>query len=98
MRNTLAKRKRTNHKPEFKARVALEALQEEMTMQQIADKYEIHINLFQNWKKELRESAADLFTKGNSIKDGSEKEIKDLREKVGELTMERDFLSKALGR
>jgi len=94
----MAKRKRTNHKPEFKARVALEALQEEMTMQQIADKYEIHINLVQNWKKELRESASDVFTKGNSIKDGSEKEIKDLREKVGELTMERDFLSKALGR
>ena len=94
----MTKRKRTNHKPEFKARVALEALQEEMTLQEIADKYGIHVNLVQNWKKELRESATEIFTKGSHLKDGSEKEKKDLLEKIGQLTMERDFLSKALGR
>ncbi len=92
------KRKRTNHKPNIKANAALEALKEDKTLTEIADKYSVHQNQIQRWRKQLKENAADIF--GGNEKENKDKDklIEQLHAKVGELTMERDFLSKALGR
>ena len=82
---------------EFKGKVALEALREQSTMAQIANKYGLHQNQISDWKKEALESMNSLF-KDKRRKDESlaeaKSEIDNLHKKVGQLTMERDFLKK----
>ena len=92
-------RKRRKYAPELKARVALEALREESTMTELAARYDVHPNLIANWKKKAREQVLTSFS-GKKERDEAahEAEIKELRAKVGELVIERDFLSKAFGR
>ena len=92
------KRKRTNHKPNVKASAALEALKEEKTLAEIAEKYGVHQNLVQKWKSQLKEHAMDVFGSNEKEAKDQEKLVEQLHAKVGQLTMERDFLSKALGR
>lgn len=90
------KRKRRNHSPEFKARVALEAAREETTIAELAQKYAVHANQISAWKRQLLDGASDIFTsKAARARDG-EQESQELLAKIGELTMERDFLAKAL--
>ena len=92
-------RKRRKYPPELKARVALEALREEATLSELAARYDVHPNLITNWKKKAREQVLSGFTGKQERHDAShEAEIKELRAKVGELVIERDFLSKAFGR
>lgn len=92
-------RKRRRFAPEFKAKVALEALAGELTLSELAAKHDIHPNLIQQWKRHARESMPELFSgKATAHRDSREAEIKTLRAKVGELTIEKDFLSKAFGR
>ena len=89
------KRKRRNHSPEFKARVALEAVQGIKTAAEIANEYEIHPVMVSNWKKELLEGLPKLFDQKTEKTDKSaEKEQEKLHRKVGQLTMEVDFLEK----
>jgi transposase len=89
------KRKRRNHSPEFKARVALEAVQGIKTAAEIAKEYEIHPVMVSNWKKELLEKLPNLFDqKSAKTNKSSEKEQEILHRKVGQLTMEVDFLEK----
>jgi len=77
----------------------LEALREEATMSELAARYDVHPNLIANWKRKAREQVLSGFA-GNQERDEAsrEAEIKELRAKVGELVIERDFLSKAFGR
>lgn len=91
--------KRRKYPPELKAKVALEALREEATMTELASRYDVHPNLIANWKRKAREQVLSGFT-GNQERDEAsrENEIKELRAKIGELVIERDFLSKAFGR
>jgi transposase-like protein len=92
------KRSRRNHSPKFKARVALEALRGEATLAQLASRHGLHANQIGTWRKQLLEHAGEVFANGSPALDDAERQIRDLRAKVGELTMERDFLSDALGR
>lgn len=94
----MPKRKRRNHSPRFKAKVAMAAIRGDKTLAEIAEQYDIHPNQIQDWKKRLMSEAEQVFENGTAhAGSGSEAEIEKLRAKVGELTMEKDFLSKALG-
>jgi len=94
----MTRRKRRNHSASFKAKVAIEALREELTMTELAEKYDLHPNQIQRWKKDLIDGAEDVFGAGEKERKDTEAEIDKLHSKIGQLTMERDFLSKALGR
>ena len=91
-------RKRRNHSPEFKAKVALLAVKGDMTLSELARRYEINANLVVKWKKQLLENSSEVFASGTGLAPDREAEIKDLQAKIGEITMVNDFLSKALGR
>ncbi len=91
-------RKRRNHSPEFKAKVALDAAKGDKTVAELTQKYNLHANQISTWKKELLENAAMIFaTENHSGKESSE-EVDKLHAKIGQLTMENDFLAKVLGR
>jgi transposase len=92
----MTKHTRRNHSPAFKAKVALEALREQESVAEIARRYGLHGNVVANWKRQLAENVERVFEAGVS-RDGSEKED-ELLKKIGELTVERDFLAKGLGR
>jgi len=91
------RRKRRNHSPAFKAKVALEAAKEEKTLAELAQQYELHVNQISTWKQELLERMSSLFEKEGDVRQEKEAEVKELYAKIGELTMERDFLSHKLG-
>ena len=92
------RRPRRNHSPVFKAKVAMAALRGEKTLAELADSYDVHANQIQEWKKQLLAKAAQIFG-GNQPGEGArEASVQRLHAKIGELTMERDFLAKALGR
>jgi transposase len=91
--------KRRNFSADFKARVALEALVGDRTLAELAAKHNVHPNMISAWKRLARERLPDLFSKKAERGDASrEAEIKELHEKIGRLTVEKDFLAKAFGR
>ncbi len=92
------RRKRRNHSNAFKAKVALAAVKEDRTLAELATQFEVHPNQIQTWKKRLVKSAEEVFEQGHSKKHNEEGQIKELHAKIGALAMEKDFLSKALGR
>jgi transposase len=95
------KKSRTKHSPEFKAKVALAAVQEQETVAAISRRYKVHANQIYKWKQELLQNMARVFEpKAGPAGGGSESEDreKELLCKIGELTVERDFLSSGLGR
>ena len=92
------RRKRRTHKPEFKAKVALAALQGDLTMAEIMKKFDVHANQVTDWKKQLLSSAPEVFGRTTSNKEESEEEVQVLHVKIGQLTMENDFLERGLER
>ena len=92
------KRPRRNHSPAFKARVALEALKGEQTLAQLAAQHDVHPNQITSWKSQLLENAATIFGAGVGEAAADRDQIRELHAKIGELTVERDFLDRALGR
>jgi len=90
-------RKRRNHSPDFKAKVALAAIKGDETLSELARRYKINANLIVKWKKLLLENSAEVFASGKGLAPNRESEIKSLQAKIGEVIMENDFLSKALG-
>ena len=91
-------RKRRNHSPDFKSKVALAAIKGDETLSELARRYNINANLIVKWKKLLLDNSAEVFASGKGLAPDRESEIKSLQAKIGEITMENDFLSKALGR
>ena len=92
----MTKRPRRNHGAAFKAKVALEALKEDQTIVEIAERFEVHPNQVMQWKKQLLERASEAFEKERKPEDGPS--AKELNAKIGQLVMENDFLAVALGR
>lgn len=89
------KRQRRKHTPEFKAKVALEAIKGIKTLSEISKEYEVHPVMVSAWKKDMMERLPEVFEKKNTRKDKlAEKETEQLQRKVGQLTMEVDFLEK----
>jgi len=91
--------RRKRYSAEFKAKVALEAIRGEQTISELASRYELHPNMITNWKRQAIDNMAAVFfrCRERSNKAG-DAQIKDLHAKIGQLTVERDFLAKAFGR
>jgi transposase len=99
----MTKRVRRNHSPAFKAKVAVAALKGEKTLVELAQQFDVHVNQITQWKAQLLQGAAGLF--GPEAKSGSmgptvdlKVDLKVLHAKIGELTLENDFLEGALGK
>ena len=89
------KKQRRKHTAEFKARVAIEAIRGVKTISEIAAEFEIHPVMVGNWKKDMLERLPELFESKNANKEkDTEKETEKLHRKVGQLTMEVEFLEK----
>ena len=89
-------KKRKNHSPEFKARVALEAIREDMTLAELARKYGIHATRIGTWKRATIENMATAFARrGAAPEPVSAAEVDKLHSKIGQLVVERDFLADA---
>ena len=92
------KRKRRNHSPAFKAKVALTAIKGDRTLAELADQFDVHPNQIQDWRKRLMENADTVFGRGQEHREETDGKVKDLHAKIGQLTMERDFLEHGLER
>ena len=91
----MSRRPRRNHSPAFKAKVALAAIQGELTMSELAQKFDVHPNQITQWKSQMLDNASGVFENGNSSKE-PEVDVKTLHAKIGQLTLENDFLEGAL--
>ena len=84
---------------ELKAKIALEALRGDRTLQEIASKHQVHPNQVSTWKRQAIDGLGEVFSNGGERRRRDhESEIRDLHAKIGELTVERDFLSRGSGR
>lgn len=93
----MSRRPRRNHSPAFKAQVALEAVRGEKTLAEIAQKHDLHPTQINEWRKQLLERAADVFG-ADSRPEEPAVDLKDLHAKIGQLTLEKDFLQDALSK
>ena len=91
----MKRRARRIHSPAFKAKVALAALIGDKTLAQIAEEFDVHPNQITGWKQQLENRSAELFGK-TSEPEISTVDIKTLHAKIGQLTLENDFLGGAL--
>ena len=93
----MTRRPRRNHTPAFKSKVALTALKGEQTLSELAQQFDVHPNQIKQWRDQLLEGAADVFGReSKSSKHEPVVDVKTLHAKIGELTLENDFLETAL--
>jgi len=95
----MARRTRRTHAPAFKAKVALAAIKGEKTLAELAQQYDVHPNQITARKGQLVEAASGIFSSGGAASDAAPAiDVKVLHAKIGELTLENDFLSGALSK
>jgi transposase len=95
----MSRRPRRNDTPAFKARVALAAIKGDRTLVELAEQFDVHPNQITSWKAQLEGRAADVF--GSCGSNGAAQpavDVKSLHAKIGELTLENDFLESALNK
>ena len=90
-------KKRRTHSPAFKAKVALASVRGDKTITELAEQFQVHPNQIQTWKRQLLKGASEVFQKSSEQTTDQSGTIKELHAKIGQLAMEKDFLSKALG-
>ena len=90
------RRPRRNHTPAFKAKVALSAIKGDRTLAELAGQFDVHPNQITSWKAQLEHGAADIFGRGGKGSAPPAIDVKSLHAKIGELTLENDFLEGAL--
>ncbi|MDX9823016.1 MAG: transposase [Syntrophales bacterium] len=89
----MSKRPRRNHAPAFKTKVALDALKGDQTIVELSQRFQVHPNQITEWKKQLLEHAPDIFSKDRKAEQIPS--VKEHHAKIGQLSMENDFLSGA---
>ena len=92
------RRPRRNHTAAFKARVALAAIKGDRTLAQLAEHFDVHPNQITTWKAQLEGRASDIFGSGSTAPSTPAVDVKSLHAKIGELTLENDFLEGALSK
>jgi transposase len=95
---TMARRPRRNHSPAFKAKVAVAAIKGEKALIELAQDFDVHPNQIKQWRDQLLEGATGVFGDGPKAEPERVIDVKTLHAKIGELTLENDFLSGALGK
>jgi transposase len=93
----MSKRPRRNHSAAFKAKVAIEALADGKTIAEVALKHDVHPNQVTEWRRQLIERAAGVFG-GAMVPETPPVDLKVLHAKIGQLTLENDFLEGALSK
>ena len=94
----MTKRSRRTHSPAFKAKVALAAVRGDKTLAELAQQFDVHPNQITSWKNQLLEGAAGVFGQDKAAAPEGAVDLKALHAKIGELALENDFLSGALGK
>ncbi len=94
----MSRRPRRNHTPGFKAKAALAAIKGDRTLAELAEQFDVHPNQITSWKAQLEGGAADVFDPGGGNKTAQAVDVKSLHAKIGELTLENDFLEGALSK
>ncbi len=92
----MTKRSRRTHTPAFKARVALASLKGDKTLAELAQQYDVHPNQISTWRTQLLEGAQGVFGGSASAGASPPVDLKELHAKIGQLTLENDFLAGAL--
>ena len=90
-------KQREKHSPQFKAKVALAAIQNDETTAQIASRFGVHPTMVSTWKRQMLEGAADIFDKRNKSRKQAEAQTAELYRQIGQFKVENDFLSRKLG-
>ena len=95
MTNNTKTRSRRKYTAEFKAKVAMEALQERMTLSELSKKYEVHPNQIAMWKNRLKEQSTNVFkNRGDDCDVDKDRLIAELYKTIGSLTMDVELLKK----
>jgi transposase len=95
----MTKRTRRNHSPDFKAKVAIAAMKGDRTIAQLTDQFGVHVSQITAWKEQLQAGAANVFGPGTGAAAATAPvDVKALHAKIGELTLENDFLEGALSK
>ena len=92
----MSRRPRRNHTPTLKAKVALAAIKGDRTVAQLAEQFDVHPNQITSWKAQLESGAAEVFGADDVTSAQPAVDVKSLHAKIGELTLENDFLEGAL--
>ncbi len=89
-------KQRRRYTSEFKAKVAMEALKGQSTIQELSSQYELHPNLISKWKKELHERASEIFSESKKPSEPDTQSNGDLYKQIDHLQVENEWLKKSL--